>query len=245
MKNVIFIFALFGLPVAADVGNKEKVELARSIFYGSDIFDSSEHSSAMTQMILMRKPHWEKHKELISTRVSNLLSSSSYQKKVASVVAKNFSNDELLQLAEIMKSPVMAKWNKKMPEFWPQITMITTDHVVPVIDELAKEILQRESQNTANNQRTSELEKLVDNGDCKAAKTLADEIIGKNNSDIEALYLKGYCLMNEQNYSQARELFLTVHKINSNYRRVNYNLAQIFLHDNDLESAVNYASQDT
>ncbi|WP_028112450.1 tetratricopeptide repeat protein [Ferrimonas kyonanensis] len=245
MRSLFFLFALLGLPAVADVVEEEKIELARSIFYGSDVLDLAEHSNAMTQMILTRKPHWEKHKEVISARVSKLLSSSSYQRKVAAIVAKNFSGDELLQLAEIMKSPVMAKWNKRMPEFWPQITMVTTDHVMPIVDELAKEILEIESRNTTSNQEPSEFEKLVKSGNCPAVKSLADEAIRSNNRDVEALYFKGYCLMNEQNYTKARELFLAVYEQNPNFRRVNYNLAQIYLNENDLMSAIKHATLDS
>ncbi|TMP13173.1 hypothetical protein, partial [Pseudoalteromonas ruthenica] len=86
-----------GLPAFAAV-DEDKVDLARTIFYGSDVMDLEEHTNSLTQMILTRKPHLEKHKDLISTRVSNVFASSSYQRKIAIIIAKSFSYDELKQL---------------------------------------------------------------------------------------------------------------------------------------------------
>ncbi|TMO60305.1 DUF2059 domain-containing protein [Pseudoalteromonas aurantia] len=194
MRKMIFLLALFGLPAFAAV-DEDKVELARTIFYGSDVMDLEEHTNSLTQMILTRKPHWEKHKDLISTRVSNVFASSSYQRKIAIIMAKSFSYDELKQLAEIMKTPVMTKWNRNMPEFLPQITMVTTDHVMPIIDELSNEILENESRSTTNNSMPSQLENLVKTGDCQAVKNLAEQILLNENRDIEALYFKGFCVV--------------------------------------------------
>jgi tetratricopeptide (TPR) repeat protein len=244
MRKIIFLLSFLGLPAFSAV-EEEKVELARDIFYGSDVMDLKEHTNSLTQMILTRKPHWEKHKDLISDRVSNVFASSSYQRSVALIMAKNFSYDELMQLAEIMKTPVMAKWNKKMPEFLPEITMVTTDHVMPIIDELANEILEIESRLSTNDKKPSDFENLVKNGDCQGVKDLADKRLINKNRDIESLYFKALCLMREQKNEQAMSLFLEVNQSNANYRRVNYNLAQLYLNNNDLNSAIEYATIDS
>lgn len=244
MKNLLILLIIFAFSSnAKDISNEE---LARDIFFGVEILNIDEHSKSMAQMIITRQPQWEAHKTLISERAFKILSSESYQHNISKIISKNFSRAELLQLKKIMKEPVMLKWYKEMPNFWPEITMTTTDHVLPEINNLITELQIKDNylSTKVNDSNQKTFEEFFKVGDCSSVHSKADEFLRTNSKDIHALYAKGYCLQIEKSYDQALEYFVKVFEINPKFRHINLNLANIYLMQREEEEAIKYATKD-
>lgn len=248
MKRVVFIIFFIAMQAHADPLQSENIQLAKAVFFDSKGMNIDDHIDSMTQMILTRKPEWEKYRELIRVKVEGIFSSESYQNKVAKIISKNFTHNDLVELSDIMNQPVMIKWNKRMPQFWPEIAMTTTDHVLPIIGDLVYEIAEKERTISDSKEFTGEENqclKLIRNNKCKELHVYADIFLKNNPNDIEALYSKGYCYHKEKSYNQAERFFLAVYGQNTDYRRVNYNLAQLYLDVGTHELALKYAVNET
>lgn len=224
------------------------VELARDIFFNSSAMNINEHIESMTDMLISRQPEWEKYRELIRDKVEGILLSDSYQVKISKIISKNFNHEDLVQLSEIMSQPVMVKWNKTSHKFWPQIAMETTDHVLPLVGDLVNEITVKErtiSDYQDSGDEGKRFTRLIRNNRCDELQTYADEVLRKAPDNIEALYSKGYCYHKGLSYSKAEQLFSMVYEQDSEYRRINYNLAQLYLDIGEYRQALKYAIDET
>lgn len=245
MKKGILLFALFLANVNASEVSKE--EIARDIYFGTEILDVKEHSLSMAQMILTRQPSWEKHKDLIISKTSKILSSDLYQNNVAKVISKNFTKNELLELQEIMKSPVMLKWFNKMPQFLPELTMVTTNHVMPAINELVTEIQVNEnylSNSTQDQKVWDTFKELFKAQNCSGVHLEADNILKAMPQNTHALYSKGYCYQIENSLDKSLKYFQKLLNINPKYRHVNSNVANVYLMMHNNEKALEYANKE-
>ena len=245
MKKGFVLFLLLITKVNASEISKE--EIARNIYFGAEILDVKDHSLSMTKMILSRQPSWERHQDLITTKTSKILSSDSYQINVAKVISKHFSIEELLQLQEIMKNPVMLKWFNKTPKFMPELTMVTTDHVMPAINELVTEIRVTEnylSYNEKDKKIWNTFKELFKAQNCSGIHFEADKILKDEPQNIHALYSKGYCYQIENSLNDSLKYFQKVLSINPKYRHTNLNVANVYLMLHEDEKALDYANKE-
>lgn len=248
MKKLLVLMLVMATQVQAKLAKNEDMQLARSVFFESESINIDEHIDSMTQMIITRQPHWEKYRDLIRGKVRGILSSEAYQNEVAQIISKNFTQSDLAQLSKIMKQPVMVKWNRTAPLFWPEIAMVTTDHVLPITNELVREISEKErsiSDGLASNDKGRKLTNLLRNNKCAELYDFTDQIFQREPKDIEALYARGYCRLKEKSYKQAEKLYLEVYQQNKEYRRINYNLARLYLDTRKSQQALKFAVKET
>jgi tetratricopeptide (TPR) repeat protein len=248
MKKVIFLLLFIIVQASASTQDNESFELAKTIFFKSNASNINDHINSMTEMVITRQPEWDKYRGLIRDKVEVILTSESYQDKVAIIISKNFTHGDLLLLSEIMSRPVMVKWNKTAPQFWPEIAMATTDHILPLVGNLVKDIAEKErgiSDYEESGDEAKKLISLIRNNKCNELQVYADELLKNNPNQINALYSKGYCHHKGLSYNQAEQLFLKVYKQNSKYRRINYNLARLYLDLGKHRQALGYATDET
>jgi len=248
MKRIVFLILFTALNANASSIKNENTQLAKEIFFESGGIVIEQHIDSMTKMIIARQPDWVKYQYLVKVKVTGILSSESYKNKVAQIISKNFTYDDLVQLSEIMSQPVMIKWNKNSPLFLPEIAMATTDHILPQIEGLVKEIIEKE-RTISDGKNSSEAGKkftsLIRNNKCNELYEYADQVLLSKPNDIEALYAKGYCRHKEKSYELAEQLFSAVFDQSGEYRRINYNLASLYLDMGKEKQAIKYAIAET
>lgn len=252
-KKIIFILVITlsgcasaDLPITHDL-SKDKNEIAKEVFFGSDVLDIDEYSSSMTKMLLTRQPQWGIHKALIKDRATKMFSSDSYQNKVANIIANNFTETELLELKELMKNPVMKKWNKKFTEFLPEVTMATTDHFLPEFYNLMTAIREEDnylSKTEEEVQLLNNLNSLIRSNNCSDAIALSEKKLMTDANSIHAIYAIGFCYQVDEQYEKALSLLLDVYKLNPRHRHINYNLAKVLLILNKDEDALKHANME-
>ena len=81
---------------------------------------------------------------------------------------------------------------------------------------------------------------LIASGNLEEAKYLCEEILKENPYQADALHLSGLIYLNENNYTQALEVYIKALVINSNNPSYHCNLGLAYLHTNTYDSAVKH-----